>query len=326
MWRHDWSWEAVTFGGRSPLFVKATDSDEDPDAGAGNSSDEDTDLEDEIEEDDEDEDEREAADENAAEQEEKKDDKRKLRFKSQEAAEEAYAEIQGHVTRLEQQIARLQPRQEEPRETRAEEPDEVVMARAIADSVDQEMAALPEGKRSLKATTTAIVREVLKNVKGLTARVAEERAQAVNSQEAGRREAEAGAQAALVKAGLDRPEHMQLLNHMVMQRRQNPHAYQAWITSTTPEQQFADLAQDVAKLVKVLGGSTKQEIRDANKRHREDADALDSGSRTIRSRREEADDAQEEEKGGSMLDALVADQRALRQRGRHFSTMVLARR
>ena len=335
MWKHDWSWSAVTFGLRSPLCIKATDSDEDPLSGAGNSSDEDDDLLDEVGEkpgdEDGQDDDHDEGEESSREEKSRESSSRKFRFKDQEASEEAYAELQGHATRLEQQLASAD-RRDHRDASRVElngqdEPSEVQIARQIAESVDREMSQLPTEKRTLRQTTEAIVRQVLKTVNESTVRVAESQARTVNAQEVARQQAEKSAQSALGEIGLNKPVHMRLLHEALGQRQTNPTAYRTWIETRTPDEQFKDLARDVSALVKELGGATREEIRQANVKHREQAGALEGGSRQVRTHRSDAEGSDDQEgKGGSMLDALQADQASLRKRARHFSSMVLGRR
>jgi hypothetical protein len=99
------------------------------------------------------------------------------------------------------------------------------------------------------------------------------------------------------------------------------------VDTTPAATQFKELAQGVLQFVKSIGGTTVDAVKAANKKHREDADSMDSGRRSFsRTPKGSESDEDGDEKGGTMLDALVADQASLRRRGRHFATQFAGRR
>ncbi len=319
-------WDVASFL-RSPLTVKATDSDEDPDGSAGGvSTDEDTD---ELNE-------KDGLDEEAAgkndEGADADDDEKPKRFASHEAAEEAFVETKSHLSRVEQENQALRRQlvgkkaddTEETRRAVGDEFNEAAMATAIADAVDAEISALPKEKQNLRATTQAIVREVLKSVKPMAEKVADRaafaRSQETMTQEQSRVTATASAEAALKAVGLTKPEHMRLLHGEIADRRAtDPQGWQNWVETTKPADQFKELAQGVLKFVRSIGGTTTDAVREANKKHREDADSMDSGTRRVTrpSTKQDADDADGD--GGSMLDALKADRAGAFDRSKRVS-------
>ncbi len=332
-------WGAATFGRRSPLMVKATDDvDEDLAGGAGDSTDDDDELDDteldHSEEDSGDEDGK-AAD-TTEEGKARAEEERRTRFASHEAAEEGYVELQSHASRVEQENQALRRQLAEGRTVVPAQPedglDEAAIARSIAEAVDAEVSALPKEQQGLRNTTLAIVKQVLKTVKPMTEKVADriatDRATQAVTREQIVRDAETMARGALKAVGLTAPQHMDVLRMVIGKRKaDDPQAYQNWVTTTPPSVQFRELAQEAVRFVKSLGGTTRQELKAANDRHRAEADGLESGSRTVSRTRRDADtDDGDDAKGGTMLDALVADQNRLRTRGRHFATVAAGRR
>lgn len=327
-------WEAATFGRRSPLMVKATDDvDEDLAGGAGDST-ADEELEDELEPaetDSEDGD----TDTTDKEDDAAKGDDRRTRFASHEAAEEGYVELQSHASRVEQENQTLRRQLADGRTVvpaqKDDDVDEVTIARSIAEAVDAEVSALPKDQQGLRNTTLAIVKQVLKTVKPMTEKIADrvstDRATQAVSREQIVRDSELMAKDALKSVGLTGAQHMDVLRMVIGKRKtEDPQGYHIWVTTTPAKEQFKELAQDAVKFVKSLGGATRQELKDANDRHRADADGLESGSRSVtRTRRDQETDG-DDAKGGTMLDALVADQARLRTRGRHFATVAAGRR
>lgn len=330
-------WEAATFGRRSPLMVKATDdADEDLAGGAGDSTvDDDTELqEEELEDGETGADDRETEDSDQEEKAEQPADRRK-RFASHDAAEEAYLEIQSHSSRIEQENQALRRQLAESRTVAPARTDdggdEVAIARSIAEAVDQEVSALPKDQQGLRNTTLAIVKQVLKTVKPMTEKVADrvatDRASQAVTREQIVRDSELMAKDALKAVGLIGDQHMDVLRMVIGKRKaEDPEAYRQWVTTTPAKTQFKELAQDAVRFVKSLGGATRQEVRDANDRHRAEADGLDSSSRTVNRTRREQDPDGDDAKGGTMVEALVADQARLRTRGRHFATVAAGRR
>ena len=72
------------------------------------------------------------------------------------------------------------------------------------------------------------------------------------------------------------------------------------------------------QFVKTLGGATSAEVTEANRKHREDADTLDGGTRrTTRSSMKQ--DTDEGDGDGSMLDALRADRKGAFDRSKRVS-------
>lgn len=305
---------ATRFGGL--LSIRGTESDEDPTGAAGDSFDEDDDdLEDDETVEHEErasDDDRETGDPDPEQESTDATAKRRHRFSDQDAAEEAFRELQSHKDRVEAENAILRAAQQ-PSSRQADPPpapvemNEAMMAE-IGEAVQAEYLKLPKEKQHLGSATAIMAR----HMHDMNVREARRVAEAAQAESEARQAATKAAKAELQAVGLDPEADWDL---MILQRdtlnRTNP----TLLKGMAPADQFKHLAKATRDFLRARGVHTKAEVKQAKDEHNREAGGTMSGSsRRPASQTARGNDQDDDQDKDSMTSDLQANRSSLRRR------------
>ncbi len=200
-------------------------------------------------------------------------------------------------------------------------PDEMFLVDQLADAVNREYLALPKEKQNVRTLTLIQAKHMGKATREMVAREAARIVAERDQQAKSKTDMRTMANDALTAAGLDPKQHYSVMRGIIQDRIE---ADPTWFQRTPIKKQFEELASDTKKFMTANGWVPKDKVKDANHAHRREADGgIELASRRATTRQAQHDE-DESDRPETMIDAMNANHRALRNRAGRSS--VLARR
>jgi hypothetical protein len=198
-------------------------------------------------------------------------------------------------------------------------PDEIVLADQISDAINREYLALPKEQQHVRNLTKITLKHQAPALRKIMIEEAQRLLRENKAAEKEQTDMRTMANDALVSAGLDPKIHYSLMRGLVQDQIEKD---KTWFSRTPVDKQFEILAERTREHASKMGWVPKEKVKKANEEHRREADGgIEHASRRATTRQAQQRDEEDDDRPRTMIDAMHANQRALRERARTASSV-----